>query len=100
MFVTVAYPIESTGLSDMTLPEDDGYGALVGWTSEDLGERLVLRMQSVAKPPPHSAEDVRSFHFLMDKQQAVQLGNYLFRVTGETAPQKPKRSWFVRLTGG
>lgn len=62
----------------MTPPKDDSYGVLVGWTSQDLGERLVLRLQTVTKPPPYSDEDVHKLHLMMDKQQAVQLGNNLF----------------------
>jgi len=84
----------------MTPPDDDSYGALVGWTSEDLGPRMVLRLQSVTKPPPHEDEDIHASHYLMDKQQAVQLATFLFRVTGRTAPRKTKRSWLDRLTGG
>jgi biofilm regulator BssS len=84
----------------MTSTHDDYHGALVGWTSQNLGGRLVLRLQSVTKPAPHSQDDVHSFYFVMDENQAVQLGNYLFELTGQTAPRKRKRSWFDRLLDG
>jgi len=91
---------EPTGYTDVVSSDDDRYGVLVGWTHQDMGKRLVLRMQSVNKPPPHSAEDVHTFNYIMDKNQAVQLGNYLFKLTGQTAPRKKKRSWLDRLFEG
>ena len=75
------------------------HGALVGWTGQDLGSRVALTMQSVTKPPPHSRKDVHDFHFLLDHQQAVQLGYYLFQITGETPPPKRKRGVLDRLLG-
>lgn len=83
----------------MTLGNDDNFAVLVGWTSQDLGKRLVLRLQSVTTPPPHSEEDVHTFQLLMDKNQAVLLGNYLFELSGQTPPRKRKRSWLDRLLG-
>jgi hypothetical protein len=84
----------------MTPNDEDRYGVLVGWTTQDLGERLILRVQTVTKPPPHTAEDVASTVVLLSKTQAVQLGNNLFRVSGETAPARRKRSWLDKLLGG
>jgi hypothetical protein len=81
-------------------PEDNYFGALVGWTSQNMGGRLMLRLQSVTKPAPHSADDVHSFHFMMDKKQAVQLGSYLFELAGETPPRRKKRGWIDRLLDG
>lgn len=84
----------------MTLDDRDRYEALVGWTGQDTGSRLVLHLQSVTKPPPHSEEDVHIFHLLMDKNQAVQLGDYLFTLAGQTSRRKKKRSWLDRLLEG
>jgi hypothetical protein len=58
---------------------------------------MVLKLQSVSKPGPHTEEDVSAFTFVVDKNVAVQLGNYLFQVTGQTPPRKRKRSWLERL---
>ena len=82
----------------MTATDSDYYGALVGWTSQDLGKRAVLQVQSVTKQAPHTAEDVHSFNFLIDKNQAVQLGHYLFELAGQRA-QPRKKSWLDRLLG-
>ncbi len=75
------------------------YGALVGWTSTQNGEQLTLRMQSVTKPPPHGREDVHSHLYVMDRNQAVQLANYLFQITGETRPEAGRRGLLARLFG-
>ncbi|WP_272916734.1 hypothetical protein [Qipengyuania oceanensis] len=37
---------------------------------------------------------------LLDRQQAVQLGYFLFQLTGETPPHARKRSVLDRLLGG
>ena len=76
----------------------ESYGALVGWKSDDLHDRLILRMQIVHTPPPHTREDVQHSVLVMDKNQAVQLGHYLFQVTGQSLP-KPRRSWLSRFFG-
>jgi hypothetical protein len=83
----------------VTSTESISYGAVVGWTSQDLGERVVLHVQSVTKPAPHSDEDVRSSYYMLDKNQAVQLGNYLFELAGLNAPRKRRRSWLGRILG-
>jgi len=75
------------------------HGALVGWTGQNLGSRIALNMQSVTKPPPHSRDDVHDFHFILDRQQAIQLGYFLFQITGETPPSKRKRSVLDKLLG-
>jgi len=84
----------------MSSNDEARYGVLVGWTTQDLGARMILRLQTVTKPPPHTPEDVNSTVFLLSKNQAVQLGNNLFQASGQTAPAKKKRSWLDRLLGG
>ncbi len=74
--------------------------ALVGWNTMHMGERLVLQLQSVTTPPPHKAGDVTSHYFVITQNQAVQLGNYLFQMTGQTAPRKHKRGVLDKLLGG
>lgn len=71
------------------------HGALVGWRSEDLGTRLVLKLESVTTPPPHGPDDVRTFLYLLDKQQAIQLATDLFRMA-EAAPPRRRPRWFRR----
>ena len=78
-------------------PRED-HGALVGWTAQNLGNKLVLRIQSMSHAPASERGDIHSFLYVMDRNQAVQLGNYLFEITGQTAPRR-KRSWLNRLLG-
>lgn len=82
----------------MSDPSHTDYGALVGWASSTAGDRLSLRMQSVTKPPPHASGDVHSHIYLMDKNQAVQLANYLYEWSGETRPGK-RKGLLARLFG-
>ena len=62
-------------------------GALVGWRADDLGQRVVLRLQT-AHRGGQSEREINERAVILDKNQAVQLANYLFEVTGETRPQK------------
>ena len=83
----------------MADPSHQDYGALVGWVSSSAGGRLTLRLQSVTKPPPHTETDVHSHIYLMDMNQAAQLANYLFEMSGQTPPDKRDRGFFKRLFG-
>ena len=83
----------------MSDPAHHDYGALVGWTSTQAGERLTLRLQSVTKPPPHAEDDVHSHIYLMDKNQAAQLANYLFEISGHTKPDRSDRGLLKRMFG-
>jgi hypothetical protein len=66
-------------------------GALVGWTAERHGNRVVLKVQTVNTPPPHHSHDVQETFLMLDENQAVQLGNMLFQITGNTSPASTKR---------
>jgi len=77
----------------------DDYGALVGWTTKRKDGRVMLRMQCVNKAPPHARGDVHSHFYVMDEQQAVQLGNYLFEITNQTRPSRKGRGLLARLFG-
>lgn len=88
---------QPTGEIRVADSEDSSYGALVGWTTQGSGDRLTLRLQSVKTPPPHTDEDVHSFYVVMDRQQAVQLGNFLFDMAGQSLPEKPRRNWLARM---
>ena len=76
------------------------FGALVGWTAERTGDRLTLRVQSVTRPPPHAVGDVRSNYFVLDRNQAVQLGNFLFDMVEQQRPVPRRRGLLARLLGG
>lgn len=66
-------------------------GALVGWTAQCHGNRVVLKVQTVTTPPPHRTKDVQETYLMLDENQAVQLGNLLFQVTGNTRPPPARR---------
>lgn len=78
----------------------DSNGALVGWSAQNLGSRVVLKLEAVNKPAPHEPTDIHAHLFLMDKTQAIQLGHYLYSVIGETVPAPRRRPLFERLFGG
>lgn len=71
------------------------YGALVGWKTDELNDRIILRMQTVKRPPPHRREDITQSVIVIDKAQAVQLGNHLFQVSGQSKPAA-RPSWISR----
>lgn len=78
---------------------EDKYGMLLGWRADPAGEKIALLMQSTSKVV-ESSEDVREYRYFLTKQQAVQLGNFLYGVAGETPPTQKKRGFIQRLMGG
>lgn len=78
--------------------KDEMLGALVGWDVQPMGSRLRLRLQVTSKAPPLGKDDVDSVFVVLNRNQAVQLGHYLFLTTGQT-PTTTKRSWLDRLRG-
>ena len=78
--------------------EKGSFGMLLGWRADPAGENIALLLQSSSKIVKDDA-DVREYRYFMSKQQAVQLGNFLYRVAGETAPVKHKRGLIDRLLG-
>jgi len=79
--------------------KDENFGILLGWQADPAGERFALTLQSTRKVV-EAREDVREFRYYMSREQAVQLGTYLFRITGETAPSRKRAGFFDRLLGG
>lgn len=78
---------------------DEDFGILLGWQADPAGERFALTLQSTRKVV-EAREDVREFRYFMSREQAVQLGTYLFRITGETAPNRKRAGFLERLLGG
>ena len=69
----------------------EGFGALVGWTHENLGDRVVVRLQSTRKAGLAPEEAPDEFRYFMTKNQAVVLANYLYSIS-DRLPQ-PRRKW-------
>lgn len=67
------------------------HGALVGWTHEDLGERVMVCLQS--KRTGNAQDEVDEVRYLMTKNQAAVLANHLFALSGRL-PQPKRRRWF------
>ena len=80
---------------------EESYFALVGWYGAKLGDRFVLKMQGYRSSESKARKAVEVSEFFLTRNQAAQLGYYLFQITGQTPPQQPPpRSWFKRLFGG
>lgn len=77
----------------------ESHGALVGWTHQDLGDRVLLRLESVRSGAEADRKDPDLLRLLMTKQQAAVLGNYLIEISGQTAADPRERHWFRRFFG-
>ena len=78
--------------------ERETFGMLLGWRADPAGEKIALLMQSTNKVV-ESDEDVREFRYFLTRQQAVQLGNFLYGVAGETPPARKKRGLLDKWLG-
>ena len=74
----------------------ESFGALVGWTHHDAGDRTMLRLESVLSSEAAKKHDPDLFRVLMTKQQAPILGNYLVQISGHPPAAPQKRRWFRR----
>lgn len=77
----------------------ESYGALVGWTHQEIGDRVLLRLESVQSLEAANAHDPDLYRMMLTKQQAAVLGNFLLQISGSTAADPKERSWFRRLFG-
>ena len=77
----------------------ESFGALVGWDHHDAGDRILLRIESVQSSEAAKTHDPDLFRFLMTKQQAAILGQYLVRISGQPLVAPKKRGWFRRRFG-
>ena len=63
------------------------HGALLGWKHVDLGDKVMLVVQSTCSP----GDDLDELRLLMTKNQALVLGNYLTQISGKRAPLREER---------
>ena len=77
----------------------ESYGVLIGWTHHDLNDRLDLRMQSTRSTRCGAPAEVDSHHFMMTRNQALVLANYLFSVTGQDPPRRHRKGLLGWLLG-
>ena len=76
------------------------FGVLAGWTHSEFSGRLDLRLQTVRSSRRTAPADVDSHHIIMTKNQAAVLANYLYRVSGQTPPQRRRGGLLGWLTRG
>jgi hypothetical protein len=81
-------------MSELRDNQADMFGALVGWTHQDLGERVMVKVQSTRQHQLGDGEPVDEFHYLMTKNQAAVLGQYLYSISGRLPQPAKKRRWF------
>ena len=74
--------------SEQTLPP----GVVVGWTHNDLGTSIDLRLQSAHSKQALDEKRVDSHHFLMTHNQALLPAKYLLDMTGQVLPARQKPS--------
>lgn len=75
---------------------DDEVRVLVGWTAQDFGSNMVLRLETVTNLP-QSQDDVLVSRLVLNKHQAVQLGNMLYEMSGSLPPKMAKPSRLERI---
>lgn len=74
------------------------YGVLVGWSHHPIGARLDLKLQCIQSSRNLAQNEIDSHHFVMTREQAAVLANYLFRIADATPPSRRKgrfARWFA-----
>ncbi len=77
----------------------ENHGALVGWTHQDLGNRVLLCVESVRTPEDAKNHSPDVTRVLMTKKQAAVLGDFLLGLSGESRPDRGDRGMLKRLFG-
>ena len=70
------------------------FGALVGWDHQDLGDRIMVRLQSTQTSGTDADKQIDEFRYFMTKNQAVVLANYLYSISDRLPQAKRKKGWF------
>lgn len=79
---------------------NEGYGVLVGWRHEEVGGRLILKIESVRSLEQSERHDIDTQHLVMSHNQAAVMANYLFHISRQSPPLMPKRGWLSRWFAG
>ena len=75
----------------------ESHGALVGWTHQDLGDRLMLTIETVASTQAAHEHAPDVLRIMMTRNQAAILGRYLVGRSGLQQVERP--GLFKRLFG-
>ena len=78
---------------------DEEVRVLVGWTAQDYGASMVLRLETVTNLP-ESKDDVLISRMVLNREQAVQLGNMLYEMSGKLPPKPGKPPLLDRILSG
>jgi hypothetical protein len=85
------------GKTTESSPSAEHRGVVVGWTHNDLGSSIDLRIQSTTSKQALDENRVDSHHFLMTHNQALLLAKYLLDATGQKLPEHQRASIWRRL---
>ena len=69
-------------------------GALVGWDHQELGDRVMVRLQSMHTPGLEADKQLDQFRYFMTKNQAVVLANFLHSISDRLPQAKRRKGWF------
>ena len=73
----------------------ESHGALVGWTHQELGDRLMLKIETVQSMQAAETHSPDILRVMLTKNQASILGRYLVNQSG--LPQADRPGLFRRL---
>ncbi|PKB19405.1 hypothetical protein B0I00_1637 [Novosphingobium kunmingense] len=81
----------------MVKPQKESFGVLVGWAHHTVGPKLDLTLQCTHSTRCADKRGVDDHHIVMTREQAAVLANYLFKVSGQSAPRQRGRlaRWFA-----
>lgn len=75
---------------------DEDVRVLVGWTAQDYGSSMILRIETVTNMPENE-DDVLVSRMVLNKEQAVQMGNMLYELSGKLPPKMAKPPLLDRM---
>lgn len=78
----------------------DKTGVVVGWTHNDLGSSIDLRIQSATSRQALDNDSIDSHHFLMTHNQALLLAKYLLDSTHQSLPPRTRPPLWKRILSG
>jgi hypothetical protein len=67
----------------------DHHGALVGWTHQELGDRLMVKIETVTTVAAAKDHDPDVLRVMMTRNQAAILGSYLIGHSGLRPAERP-----------
>lgn len=79
-------------------PQRERHGVLVGWTSQDVGDSMILSLQTFDHGTHAAGEKPDRSTVVMTRSQAAVLANYLLRAA-RMAPPPRRKGWLASLFG-